>query len=73
MSGHVCGIMSSHVYEIMISPGVKSVTCVLLLLGLVLLRRLGMCPSVPVHIHPHKSNPRLVIRNWWEINCFRFI
>jgi len=59
MSCYVCGIM--------ISTRFKSVVYLLLLLGPVLLRSLGMCPSVPVHIHPHKSSPRLVIGNWWEI------
>ena len=63
MLGHVCGFMSGHVCGIMISTGVKSVTCLLLLLGLVLLRCLGMCPNVPVHIHSHRSSPRLVIEN----------
>jgi len=62
-------VLSCHVCGIMISIGVKSVICLLLLLllGIVLLRCLGMCPSIPVHIHPHKSSPRLVIENWWEI------
>jgi len=55
--------MSGHVYGIMISTGVKSVTCLLLLLGLVLLECLGMCPSVLVHIHACMSSPRLVIEN----------
>jgi len=29
---------------------------------------LGMCLSVPVHIHPHMCKTRLVIENWQGIN-----
>ena len=54
-------VMSYYVCGFMISTGAKSVVC--LLLGLVLLRYPGMCPSVLVHIHPHKSSPMLVIEN----------
>ena len=45
-------VLSCYVCRIMISTGVKSVVCLLLLLELVLLRCLGMCPSVPItYIH----------------------
>ena len=55
-----------------ISNEVKSLV-LLFLLGLVLLECLGMCSSVPVHIHSHRSKARLVIENWWSGQRTMFI
>ena len=44
----------------------SQVECNQIIILLLLVRHvcLGMCPSVPVHVHPHMSKMRLVIGNW---------
>ena len=48
---------------------------ILLLLLLILPTYLGMCPSVPTHIHPYMSNLRLLLKIDDETNwlCLQWV
>ena len=43
-----------------------------LLLLLVLPIYLGMCPSIPTHIHPHMSKPRMLLKLMMKPMCYAY-